>query len=208
MFELESTLFVSAIPQELEGLTIKSSQKLALGVGNLESAITLIQKSQENSNLKEVIFIGSCGTYDSSILAYPSFTAGNEYYYFEMSEFLNASYVPELLKNHVSIETGLIGSSIIKNLNLKQADVNSPNSLTILSKADIPKFPSHIVLENMESFGLAYACKKIGLPFTSLYAVTNEVGPKGSEDWRKNYKNLALELNTKISQFLSEEANS
>jgi nucleoside phosphorylase len=208
MSELESVLFVSAIPQELEGLTIKPSRKLALGVGNLESAIKLILRLKEVSSIKEVIFIGSCGTYDNSILAYPSFIAGNEYYYYEMSEFLNTSYVPELLRNHVSIETGLIGSQIIKNLNIKKVNVNSPNSLTIVSKKDISNFPPQFLLENMESFGLAYACKEIGVGFTSLFAVTNEVGPQGSENWRKNYKNLAIELNNKISQFFSEEAKS
>ncbi|EMY22442.1 hypothetical protein LEP1GSC115_0021, partial [Leptospira interrogans serovar Australis str. 200703203] len=35
----------------------------------------------------------------------------------------------------------------------------------------------------MECFGLAKVCNHLQLPFYSFFALTNTVGPLGSEEW-------------------------
>lgn len=195
-------LFVSAIPEELNGLDIPEELKHPLGVGNLEAGFALSELLNKNPSIEEIIFIGSCGTYDISRQSFPEIVAGMSYHYREISEFLSLSHVPHLLNKQVTIAPGKTGNLLINKLNLPRWDVNSPNSLTLKRAVEIQNFPNNLVLENMEAFGLATLCAKRKKSFTALLAVTNEVGPMGSRDWAKNYKSLGLQLNQKISSII------
>jgi nucleoside phosphorylase len=52
--------------------------------------------------------------------------------------------------------------------------------------------------ENMECFGLAWVAHKKNISFTAILAITNDVGPLGSDQWRANYRAYSRELQKRI----------
>lgn len=202
-----SVAFVSAIPEELIDLkkNLRDYYFLSMGVGNLEAAIHLQDFLFKNPNIKEIIFIGSAGSYDIKICPVPSFASGFNYYSIEYSFLKKYSHIPELLKINYKPTIGPVGKKIIKKLNLKSYSVNCPNSIS-LQKWNWNmqnKIQPHPILENMECFGLASVCKKMNTKFCSIFSVTNSVCANGSVEWKKNYKILAKELNQKIIEILN-----
>lgn len=200
----ESLLIVSAIEDEIAGLEgiqpkIKTS---VLGVGNLTAALNLSDLLNQNSSITEVLFIGSCGTYNTNLCPFPGFAMGKDYHYREISTFMEQSHTPGLMVNYTNPKPGRIQNLLREKWDIPIASVNSPNSITCIEISQWEKFPDEIVLENMECFGLAYVCSKRDIGFTSLFAVTNEVGSNGSKDWSKNYQSFAKNLNQKFSSLI------
>ncbi len=214
MYELA---LVSAIDEELEGLGMNHKSVLisSLGIGNLVASVSLTEILLQNPSIQEVIFIGSAGTYSSSICPYPGFASGSSYNYIELGVWRGISQIPEQMPVVSSPKRGKIGKEILDRLRLKTYSVNSPNSISLISwRSEIYLENStnkrysrdfeNILLENMECFGLSLVCEKKNLGFTSLFAVTNEVGPEGSAEWRNNYQKLGRELCQKIQEVVSD----
>lgn len=196
---LDSVLLVSAISEEMGSLVQIFPNNLVVGVGNLTAALQLSEYLNNHPRIEEILFIGSCGTYDPKLCSFPNTASGDEYFYHELGEFYGYSHRPDLLPHKSNSIRGSIGDSIVTKLSISSYSVNSPNSLSLVDKSAIPNFPSNIILENMEVFGLSLVAEKKKKGFTSLFAVTNQVGPKGSLDWKKNYKIQAADLIAKIT---------
>ena len=58
------------------------------------------------------------------------------------------------------------------------------------------------VMENLEVFGMARFCEIHKIDFTAFLAVTNTVGPGGSEEWSRHYRSMAETLQEKVRPVL------
>ncbi|MCB1140316.1 MAG: hypothetical protein KDK23_16280, partial [Leptospiraceae bacterium] len=58
------------------------------------------------------------------------------------------------------------------------------------------------VLENLEAFSLARFCEIHKIEFSAFLAITNRVGPEGSEEWKQNYRAMAETLQEKVRPVL------
>lgn len=54
------------------------------------------------------------------------------------------------------------------------------------------------MLENLEAFSLARFCEIHKIGFSAFVAVTNRVGPSGSEQWAANYRSMGQALQQKL----------
>ncbi|WCL50968.1 hypothetical protein [Leptospira sp. GIMC2001] len=200
---LDKILFCSAIAIELGDLQDFVPHSKDLGVGNLEASIQLSRILQTNPNIQEIVFIGSAGTYDPSKLFFPSYAIGRNYYYREISVWKKESYAPDLLPQFIQTESSDFGVKIVKsNNNFAIADVNSPNSITLIDPQSLPIWVETPMIENMEAFGIARVCQIMKKKFTSVFAITNAVGRDGSQEWNKNHKSMAEELIQIIKRFI------
>jgi nucleoside phosphorylase len=198
----DSILFCSAIEQEILGIDSRIKNKFALGVGNMEAIINLFLFLQNHSEIKEIVFIGSAGTYDTSLCSVFSIVRGKDYHYRELSTWKGESNSPKLMDTYVAEQENFIEDTIFTNWKLEKFSVNSPHSITLLSLSELPLWENAPTLENMEVFGIAKLAKTLGLGFSSILGITNEVGVNGSQDWLKNYKLVSKKLIDELNKTL------
>lgn len=198
----DKVLFCSAIEEELLGLEHSINHKLALGVGNMEAMMNCFLYLSANKEINEIIFIGSAGTYDTKLCPLFSIVKGKDYYYRELAVWKLEANSPNLLEVFIPQTEVSKNNSPFFRWNLEKYSVNSPHSISLISISDLPEWEHGPVLENMEVFGIAKLARKMGLNFTSIFGITNEVGRNGSRDWLRNYKQISKKLIQEINNFL------
>lgn len=65
------------------------------------------------------------------------------------------------------------------------------------------EFAYDFIATDMESFAVAYTCRKLGLPFTIVKVVSDIVGSNSPEDFIASCKTLAPKLNSAIHNHLT-----
>lgn len=181
---------------------------LPLGIGKLNALYNLMNwyNNHRKDTLKEIIFLGSCGSYD---LDYKQdFIASCNFINYDYASLTNQSKsLPEVSKL-IKTEQGEVAKSIAHLYHWEFGIVNSTDSIT-LKKIDknllLKKINNHSignVYENLEAYGIALFCSKIKIPFTAFLSITNAVYENGSEEWLKNYQSMAKKLNLMIKNYL------
>lgn len=179
----KSLLICSAIEAELDRLQpvcdTLGADRLVCGIGNIEAAISLTRCLAEQS-YNEVVFAGSCGVYGDFSGAYSS-VFSSEFVQQDLGMLLGRSYSPGARR--IVHKPGPFGQMLQKG---RRAGVtNCPGSVTLdLTSADT----SGLSFENLECYGLARAAELAGVRFCAVFAVTNAVGPAGSDQWRANFR--------------------
>ncbi len=161
----------------------------------------------QNKNLAlptQVLFVGSAGVYP---WLHPSFWKNRFGFSFqienqELGKIERRIRIPEIVPDSYEFPHPFEFTSKEEILISK---TNASGSITIenVSGKVLEYLREHdIGFENMECFGLAKVCHDFRIPFHSFFALTNTVGPLGSEEWKSNYKKESAKLQEFLLSFL------
>jgi nucleoside phosphorylase len=154
----------------------------ALGIGFLEASISLTRLLNQNPQIKEIVFLGTAGTYKKNlmigeILSIKSTSLLN------LGSLLDFSYTP--IKNNFieanSIKPGLKTAHCLSSMEItkKEIDLN---------------IEENYILENMELYGVAKTAEIFSIPWSSLLGVTNYIGPNAHEEWVSCHESISQKL--------------
>lgn len=197
-------LICSAIPEEQEQLNALPISGIELvpivcGVGNVAAAISLAEYLASNPAPDEILFVGSAGTYkqrrDEFGIGFSS-----RFFQRELAVARGESSRPGLLPASIETEQGVVAVDLAKGMKCIPGSTNCPDSITLVHTGSLF---DDLAFENMECYGLASVAERHKLPFTALFALTNVVGPAGSDSWRKNYRSYSQELQKGIVRYFT-----
>ncbi|TGK35201.1 phosphorylase [Leptospira gomenensis] len=193
----KDTLLCSAIAAESDKIAADGRLKTFLcGIGNLEAALRLWEflsdlKRHGQTLPSKILFVGSAGVYP---WIHPRFWKGKFGHSFEIqiqepSKIEKKIHVPEIVPDSLSFENPFQVSDTNEELLISKT--NATGSLTIETvSGKVLEYlrENDLGFENMECWGLASVCSRFKIPFGALFALTNGVGPSGSEEWKTNYR--------------------
>ncbi len=206
----KTTLICSAIKEEVDQiLKLEKFTVLVCGIGNLEAGLNLqrfLLDCLNNKNLifpTQVLFIGSAGVYP---WLHPNFWKNKFGFSFqfenqELAKIERKVRVPETVPDVYEFSHSFEFKPVEEILISK---TNATGSITIdnVFGKSLEYLREHdLGFENMECFGLAKVCNHFQLPFYSFFALTNTVGPLGSEEWKFNYKKESAKLQEFLLSF-------
>jgi len=155
-----------------------------LGVGALNAAKNA-RPIAETCRGKNVIFVGTCGTFGS--FSKPFLVTGKDVYWSPTSDRLGFSYTVKdtapliQLKKRCDLVQGLPEKSI----------------LCCPSISTIGTLPEHFVpencVENLELYSCANEISSKAAEFSVVLCVTNTVGPDSHSQWKENFLSAATE---------------
>jgi nucleoside phosphorylase len=178
------TLICSAIETEtsiLKEQNVHHHLIKPLGIGFLEAAIHLSEIVLQDSSIKQVVFVGTCGAYQNSGLKNFDIVQTHDHCLVGSASYLNAAYFPEAMIQQIRSKPAI--SCVLP----------SVKSATVLEITKSNELAANIAIktqasvEQMELFGLARFAQRHSLPFTSFLIVTNLVGRNSHEEWQKNH---------------------
>lgn len=222
-------LIVGAFPPETElledlvgpGLVVQSA-----GIGPVDAILGLEALVTEFAP-DEVIFLGSCGQYRGSPECH--FIQGQLFTYLDPASILGRSRMVPAMRKYSMPRPGEFATLCMESGEFTPAIVNTTMSLSLeahgmsyslleqaieglesLSSTDAKMTPwigsrergSLSVTENLEVFGMARFCEIHKIGFSSLMAVTNQVGPDGSAQWARNYRSMGRQLQEKVRRLV------
>ncbi|MBM9577213.1 phosphorylase [Leptospira sp. 201903070] len=205
-----STLLCSAISDELDRFQDSGSWNTFLcGIGNLEAGLNLqkllLQKRNKGLTLpSQIVFLGSAGVYP---WLHPSFWKGRFGYSCgfqnqELAKIEKRVRVPEIVPDSFEFPNPFQFQAVEEILT---SNTNATGSITIetVSGRSLEFLRTHdLGFENMECFGLARVSEEFRIPFCAFFALTNTVGPNGSEEWKQNYRKESVLLQDFLLSFL------
>lgn len=156
-----------------------------IGIGLVSSAINLTKHIIIDKNIKEIVFIGTCGLYKNGKILniYESKNATN----IEISKILKYSYSPIDDISYVSRETNT---------------VNSSNYITTNKYLAHQLFDIGLFMENMEFYSVAKVAQNFNLPFKGIFCATNFCNEYAHEDFKKNHKKAVEILNSYMKEVI------
>jgi nucleoside phosphorylase len=173
---------------------------LETGIGSVAAATALQARllGVGLMGVAGVIFVGSAGVYQRSLAYGPGhFGCSTQFCKRDLAVLEGRGRIPADLSDTIETasgpQAGLIADSFEAGA-LLRGIANSTDSVTLaeVNSGAEPHF------ENMEAFGLAWVCRRYGLPFTAFFALTNYVGPAGSDEWRANYRTMSIDLQQRV----------
>ncbi|XDD51839.1 phosphorylase [Leptospira sp. WS92.C1] len=206
----ETILICSAIKEESDQISSSTKiQTFLCGIGNLDAGLTLqrflLEKQSRGDTLpKSILFVGSAGVYP---WIHPRFWK-NKFGFStqiqnqDMAKIEKRIRIPEILTDSYEFPNPFQSLSEEEILISK---TNATGSITIETVSGrVLDFlrENDIGFENMECFGLAKVCNEFKIPFYAIFALTNTVGPDGSEEWKSNYKKESIKLQEFLISFL------
>ena len=143
-----------------------------IGIGLVDSAM-ILSGIVLRDNPKELIFLGSAGSYDKDIKIFDIFTSSTATQV-ETSFITHRSYTPIFNKiENVSCETNII--------------VNSSNYITTDENLARQMSSAGIKLENMEFFSILRVAQYFEIPAFGIFCVTNHCDNDAHDSFIKNH---------------------
>lgn len=182
------TLICAAIDEEINRVAEKANSEIIikkLGIGLIDSAISISTILKEHSDIARVIFTGTAGAYLSSALKIGDIVNATSHELIGAGTILGQSYFPKFMKREFRFEDFLQGQ--FKN-------VKSASVLEITSNDDLAakiNMQSAAEIEHMEMFSIARVCESHGLAFNAVVGIANLVGEKSHEEWLKNHESVS-----------------
>ena len=225
-------LIVGAFPPEtalLEDLNGSEFRVSSTGIGPVEALIGLEALVIEFGP-REVIFLGSGGLYPSP--PGPGGADGNLsqdyvwsrcFTFFDPGSLQGRSRMVPAMRQFATPLPGQLSKTLVESGSFLEGLVNTTVSLSLeaygidertladsvpglaesgLSQSAHGSGSARPVLENLEAFSLARFCEIHKIEFTAFLAVTNTVGPGGSEEWSRHYRSMAETLQEKVRPVL------
>lgn len=165
-----------------------------VGVGFLESAITLNNLLDRFPQINKLLFTGSAGVYPNTSVISPGDICGcletvladgaAEHGFSLYAEPLPRATIPATLQ----LTYDLYPAKIATLLTLTQSD----------ALAETIQKNLNVELETMELYGIARVCEKRSLPWNCVIGITNQVGSSGHLQWRNSFREIAV----KTGEFL------
>ncbi len=192
-------LIISAIPSELAvlrealeplpqpGYAWAEPQGLALatvGVGWMAAGQGLERLLTSLPETREVWFVGTAGAYPYSGVEVGQSCLVKEVKLLDGACEMGLARYPSLMKDQVCHASP-------PQWGLPQVSVACLLGLTLdVELARRIEERQNCLLENMELFSLAQACKNKNISWNACLGVTNEVGPQGHDQWKRNREEI------------------
>ena len=164
-----------------------------IGVGLVNSAIGLTSSIYKD-NPSEIIFVGTCGCYDSSrnlLEVFESQSASN----IELSFLQQQSYTP--LDNLITLEN-VSHETLLKSQQINI--VNSSNYISTDSSIAKSLLKLGILYENMEFFSILQIAKHFNLPALGIFCSTNHIHQESRKEFLANQESAIKILKAHLSE--------
>lgn len=109
---------------------------------------------------------------------------------------LGAGYVP-LPPEDLDADPGLVAS-----IGLPQADVVTVGAITTDAHV-ADELRKRWQVEHMEAYSVALAAASLGVPFTAVLGLSNQVGPNAHEEWKANRHAAESAARDAVSKWLA-----
>ncbi len=216
------TLLVGAFPPEVGTLAAALARHpdyhvCVGGIGSVACALGVATELARLENVVEVLFVGSAGIYpghDPAARTLPpevaervrpghaslgSVAVSAEFTRHDLGVLWGHARLPGPMQDRIVTRPGPVARRLLEQSDVLRGATNSPDAVSLLLPPDKPALAS---FENMEAFGAALACSRLGLPFAAALALTNLVGPDGSAQWFSNHKDFGQVLQERILSVL------
>lgn len=205
--KIQDILFCAAFAGEVDKLKLDPKiHTFEAGIGELEAAINLQKYLSESSNWKPkaILGIGSAGVYNwiprkdwEGKFGISKVFANYQIAFLDKKVRLPESMTFKL--EFPDLQFPFEGNDFV------ESATNGTGSVTLedLSPRALERIKGEgLGFENMEAFGLAKVCNLFNIPFGTIFALTNKVGPKGSEEWKLSWRKHSDRLQEKILSYL------
>ncbi|MBL0956535.1 MAG: phosphorylase [Leptospira sp.] len=157
-----------------------------MGIGNLEQAVQLFAYLNQNPQIQNIVFLGSCGVYSWSETKPNTIVSPNSVCSWELGASLGfTKQLPHTPQSFPLQPDPMFASGIC----------NAPTCITLHTMDSPPEENwKTLSFENLELFGLTKVANKFNIPVTAYLAVTNTVGPQGSIEWANHWRELSNQL--------------
>jgi len=180
-----TSLLLAAFPPELAGLDAAPPpdwRVACTGVGALEAAVATARLIAE-FRPQRVLFLGTCGAYDSRLKIGDLIGAGSAIAT-SLEELEGRAYRPAPVRTRWESTWPLP---------LPSSAVAVPPAIT--STAEGAQLLGTVaVAEHLELTGVFAACAAAGVPVAAALAVANRVGPEAHAQWEANHARVSREL--------------
>lgn len=187
-FNKEHTLVTSAFVGEIDLLqkSLKFPHVLPMGIGNLEQAIQCSKYLVQNPDIKQIVYLGSCGVYPWVPFPIGDIVSPKEVHSEEISSLLGFGKQLPMNPSFHKLEADPSFPPVV---------CNAPTTITLhqLDEKNHQNWKNFQV-ENLELFGLAKVANQFQIPITAYLVITNTVEPNGSADWQKNWREFSNQL--------------
>jgi nucleoside phosphorylase len=172
-----------------------------LGIGPLRAAAQLSKllavALEHGVPFSEVIFVGTSGSFLVSKIPLKSVIVSDSVWFTEGGAIAADSYFPAQVSQNAVHFRGSLPSEFAGQ-NVCSVCVPSITSSAALAE----KLFTLGDVENLELAGVAQACDLYGLNWWSVLGISNEVGPRGHEEWKINHLEVSLLAQQKLLGFL------
>jgi hypothetical protein len=206
---MEKMIFLAAIADEffplqsrLKGLRCGKATRfdfIELGVGVVDSIISLEKHAKLFSKNDRVVFLGTAGIIGNDFMPGETYQA-SFFRWTSIGLVLKKGFLPDLLYQDIKAQKffgGLQGLPVIST-----PEITSDDKTALAFQKQ-----SGLCLENLEAYGVARWFKSNNLSLAALLSVTNQVGKKSHRHYLK-YRELAwVKLAETVYQVIRQEKN-
>lgn len=183
------TLICGAVESEINLLFDKQNPQLlvrALGIGLIDSAVSLAQILSENQDIDNVVFTGTAGAYPDSGYKIGDIVNAIEHKLIGIGSIDDQSYFPKAIQTTFSFRD---------QFNRIFPTVRS-GSVFEITKSDhlarrISEYYS-VDVEHMELFSVAKICDKFAVQFNCVMGISNMVGANSHQEWVDNHYSVSM----------------
>lgn len=171
----------------------RAFEVLEAGIGSVAAAVS-VQARLLNPALPpitEILFLGSAGVYDAAVRGRGArFAYSTRFCKRDLAAIKGEARLPGVTGDVIESRPGVFARELTaRRPEFVSGVTNSTDSVSLVSLQ-----VTECDFENLEVYGIAYVCKRYEIDFAALLALTNAVGPDGSDEWRANYREMSLEL--------------
>ena len=206
---MEKLIFLAAIADELAPLRSRLSNLrggkatqfdfIELGVGVIDSIITLEKHAKIFSRNNRVVFLGTAGIIGNEFVPGETYQA-SFFRWTSIGLVLKKGFLPDALYQDIKAQKF---SGDLPGLPVISAPEITSDDMTALAFQK----QSGLCLENLEAYGVARWFKSNNLSLAGLLSVTNQVGKKSHHYYLK-YRELAwLKLAETVCHVIKQERN-
>ncbi|MCD6352905.1 MAG: hypothetical protein J7M06_01670 [Proteobacteria bacterium] len=204
---MEKLIFLAAIGDELNPLknSLKSSSLIdrveidfiELGVGVINSIITLGQHIKRFPKNSRVVLVGTAGILGKDFVP-GDVCQASVFRWASVGLALNQGYLPESL--YPAIPARVLKASPNKSKGISV--ITTPEITSGEEGARALQNQHAPCLENLEAYGIAFLLKKHNIPLSGFFSVTNRVGPESHNEYME-YRKLAWSNLAKVVPHMS-----
>jgi hypothetical protein len=152
-------------------------------VGALAAAVSTVRLLRE-LHPEQVLFLGTCGTYDPAEVPIGSLIAVSEVFATSLDELAFRSFRPKLERTRWA--AGFLPPLPAHAVAATPSITVSPEGARLLA--------SVAPIEHLELSGVMEACRESDFPCGAALAVVNQVGPFAHEQWEANHADGSARL--------------
>lgn len=197
---MKKLIFLAAIENELnplkdslrrsDGIDGSETEFIELGVGVINSIITLGQQINRFSQKSRAVLVGTAGIFADDFVPGAVYQA-SVFRWDSLGSALNQGYLPGLLYPDISAPTVPSSSAEPEKIPV----ITTPEITSGKEGARALQKRHGRALENLEAYGIACLLKKHNIPLSGFFSVTNRVGKEGHQQYLDNkqsaWENLA-----------------